>query len=430
MALRAPADRRELDAPRNGAAEAVPGTQAAAVERMEQVAPPPSLLGRIADYLTLLGVFAAPLYGKGIGGITGIAYADIILGFAAIARGAHLLTVGFRLKTLQRHSFLLGTMGLFAFLGLVSGFVNGTNPLAWGFVRVVIATVGSVILMATHGDQGAGARRQLLTAFGLGTVVLSLTSFTGYQLQGRALGWSVHPNALGHSCMMGTATAVWLWDNTRKPLERWFWVGAVFLNLAAIMNSGSRGALLGVWVGAMIYFALRGNRRLNLAAIFGTFLMIMILAVGIVHLPANNPLTRLLQQGQSSSSGALSDQARSELLKSDMARIDANPWWGDGFDDIVNVHVAYLQGWVAAGFLAGLVTMVLGVVMLFLPLLSKRKDLALACGAAAIATAWVFTNIFTARDQWLYLAIVFSTAQSITVLGPRRRERLEALDTY
>jgi hypothetical protein len=40
----------------------------------------------------------------------------------------------------------------------------------------------------------------------------------------------------------------------------------------------------------------------------------------------------------------------------------------------------------------------------------------------------VFTNIFTARDQWLYLAIVFSTAQSIRVLGPHRREALAQLD--
>ena len=55
--------------------------------------------------------------------------------------------------------------------------------------------------------------------------------------------------------MMGCATAVWLWDNARKPLHRWFWAGAVFLNLAAIMNSGSRGGLLGIWVAAMFFFA-------------------------------------------------------------------------------------------------------------------------------------------------------------------------------
>jgi hypothetical protein len=319
-------------------------------------------------------------------------------------------------------------MGLFAFLGVISAFVNGTNPLAWGFVRTVIATLGSVILIATFGDQGARARKELLTAFGLGTIVLALSSFTGLQLQGRNLGWSVHPNALGHSCMMGTATAAWLWDNTRKPMHRMFWAGAVLLNLVGIMNSGSRGALLGVWVGAMMYFALRGNRRLNLAALGGTFLMIMILAAGIVHLPESNPLNRLLNAGSATSTASYSDQARSQLLKEDMARIDAKPFFGDGFDDIVNVHVAYLQGWVAAGALAGLVTMLVGLAMFILPLLSRRRDLALACGATAVSVAWIFTNIFTARDQWLYLAIVFSTAQSITVLGPRRREVLAELD--
>ena len=228
--------------PADSAAE--PGDPAAALERLESVPPPPSLIGRIADYLTLIGMFMAPLYGKRIGGtITGLAYADAVLGLALLARGVHLLTVGLRLRTLQRHSFLLGTMGLFSVLALISAFVNRTNPLELGYVRVVIATLGSIVLVATYGDQGAGGRRQLLYAFGFGCLVLALSSFTGPKLQGRAFGWSVHPNALGHSCMMGCATAVWLWDNARKPLHRWFWAGAVFLNLAAIMNSGSRGAL-------------------------------------------------------------------------------------------------------------------------------------------------------------------------------------------
>lgn len=406
----------------DGALEpAVDGTERLAPER-----PPRSLAGRAADYLTLLGMFAAPLYGKGIGGITGIAYADIILGFAALARGVDLISAGIRIQTIRRHSFLLGTMGLFAVFGLISGFANHTNPIAWGFIRVVIATLGGVILIATYGDQGKQARRELLLAFAFGCIVLSLSSFTGLKLAGRSLGWSVHPNALGHSEMMGLAASVWLWDNTKRPLFRWFWVGAVGLDLLAIMNSGSRGGLLGIMVAVALYLALRGNRRLTLLAIFGTFMMALILAVGIVRLPPTNPLARLLQQGSSASQTATaSDQQRQELLKEDVARIDASPYWGDGFDDIVNVHVAYLQGWVAAGAVAGLITMIVGLAMFLLPFITPRKDLALACGAAAVATAWVFTNIFTARDQWLYLAITFASAGPISVLGHRREALAE-----
>ena len=148
----------------------------------------------------------------------------------------------------------------------------------------------------------------------------------------------------------------------------------------------------------MFYFSLRGNRRLNLFAIGATFLAVMVLLVGIVHLPENNPLARLLTQGQQNSTATYSDQARSQLFQDDLARIDAHPFFGDGFSDIVNVHVAYLQGWVAAGALAGLVTMIVGLAMLILPLVTKRRDLALSCGAAAIAVAWLFTNIFTARE--------------------------------
>jgi hypothetical protein len=400
---------------------------AAAIERLEPEALPRTLPGRVADYIMLAAVVAAPLYGKGIGGnLTGLKYADMVLGLAGLARGVHLATAP--VKSVRRYSFLLGMMGLFAGLGVISGFANGTNPLAWAFIRVLIGSLGSVFLVATYGDQGPRARRELVTAFAWGCIILSLTSFTGLKLQGRALGWSVHPNALGHSVMMGLFAAVWLWDNANRPLHRWFWAGAIFLDSIAIMRSGSRGALLGIWVGAMFYFALRGNRRLNLAAIITTWFIIIVLAAGIVHLPATNPLSRLLSQGQSNSTGALSNQARSDLLKSDMARIDASPFFGDGWSDIVNVHVAYLQGWVAAGAAASLVTMIIGLAMLILPLLTRRRDLALACGASAIAVAWVFTNIFTARDQWLFIAIAFGSAQSVTVLGPRRRETLASLD--
>ena len=56
---------------------------------------PRSLLGRSADYLTVLGMFMAPLYGKRVGNsITAPAYADLVLGLALMARGVHLLTVG------------------------------------------------------------------------------------------------------------------------------------------------------------------------------------------------------------------------------------------------------------------------------------------------------------------------------------------------
>jgi hypothetical protein len=402
---------------------------AAILERLEPEPEPRSLTGRAADYTMLVAVFAAPMYGKGIGGLTGIAYSDILLGLAGLARGLHLVTSRVRLHSLRRHSFLLGMLGLFAALGLLSGFMNGTNPLAWGFVRLVIGSLGSVFLVATYGDMGTTrARRELLTAFGFGCIVLSLTSFTGLQLQGRALGWSVHPNALGHSLMMGTATCAWQWDNSRKLLHRLFWAGGVLLCLAGIMNSGSRGALLGIFVGGFAYLALRGNRRLTLFAILAALFLSLSVAGGVVHLPANNPLTRLLEQNQKGSTGAYSDQQRSALFKSDVARIDAHPWFGDGFGDIVNVHVAYLQGWVAAGAMAGLDTMVIGFAALWLPLVTRRRDLALACVAAAIATAWTFTNIYTARDQWLFMALAFSSAQSISVLGPRRRELLAAAD--
>ena len=53
-----------------------------------------SFLRRTGDFLTLAGAVVAPSYGKGIGGINGLPYADIILGLAALTRAAQALTEG------------------------------------------------------------------------------------------------------------------------------------------------------------------------------------------------------------------------------------------------------------------------------------------------------------------------------------------------
>jgi hypothetical protein len=403
--------------------EPVEALAAPGVERLELQEIPRSLVGQIADWLTLFGLFLAPLYGKGIGGLTGIAYADIVFALAAPIRVADLMITGIRRVSLRRHSFLLGMMGILALDGVVTALIAGRNPIEWEFVRILVATVTIVLLVATYATQDRASRRNLLVAFTAGTVVLALSSFGGPRLAGRPLGWSIHPNGLGHSCMMGVFAATWLWDNTKNGWRRWMWAGAAGLNFIAIMNSGSRGAFLGVAAAGLIYLVRCGDRRLTLVAIVGFMLAVGVLFSGAVHLSDNNPISRLTNQSQQGSSGSYSDQARQEQLDEDIARITAHPLVGNGFKDIILVHVAYLQPWVGAGAVAGLVAMAIGLAMLLLPFVTRRSDLALACGATAVAIAWAMTNIFTLRDQWAFVAIAFASAESISVLGRDRRDR-------
>ena len=65
----------------------------------------------------------------------------------------------------------------------------------------------------------------------------------------------------------------------------------------------------------------------------------------------------------------------------------------------------------------------LGLTMLFMPLWQRPRDLALACGAAGIAAAWCFTNVLTARDQWIYIALTFAMSRSFMVAWPAARRR-------
>jgi hypothetical protein len=58
--------------------------------------------------------------------------------------------------------------------------------------------------------------------------------------------------------------------------------------------------------------------------------------------------------------------------------------------------------------------MLVGGIMLVLPLGLRRRDLALGCGAVAIATAWGFTNLLTVRDQWMFIAALFATVPPLS----------------
>ncbi|HEY4376857.1 MAG TPA: O-antigen ligase family protein, partial [Acidimicrobiales bacterium] len=365
----------------------------------------PSLIRRTGDILTLLGTLLAPSYGKGIGGINGFPYADIVLGFAALARVAQALTEGLPRRGLRRQSVLLGLLGAFLVAGLVCGVVNN-DPLPWAYLRVVIATIGTVLLVSVYGD--GKDLRPVVTAFALGTAILALSSFGGLKLQGRAIGWSSHPNQLGHSCMMGIAAAAWLFEAATVRSRRWLWLGVIALDLVAVNRSGSRGALLGLALGGLAYLWLRGDRRLRIAAVAAVWAGTLLLVTGLVVLPPSNPLSRLLTSNGTDTSASLSDSARTDLLKSNWAEISAHPAFGDGFHGVDQIHMVYLQGWIGAGAVGGFFLMLVGGAMLVLPFAVRPRDLALACGGVAITIAWGFTNLLTLRDQWIYIAVLFA----------------------
>jgi hypothetical protein len=373
-----------------------------------------SAIGPIADWLTLLGLVLAPNGGLGFGGRLGIAYADIVFGLAAAARGLHLLLSGVPVAKLRRVSFLLGMLAVFCGAGLISGLVNGT-PLSGLFIFTAMSFVGAVLLVATFGgDDHDDNVRRLVTAFAIGCAILGASSFYGPTAQDRSIGYAVHPNALGHSCIMGVGAAVWLFDRSKTLLAKGAWAFAAALAIGGIFQSGSRGGVLAIATMFTLYLALRGSLRAVLVGAFAAWLFAMVLATGAVHLAAGNPIARLIE-GNPTTYG--SDDARRELISGNLRDIGEDPLFGKGFGVITDIHVVYFQGWVGGGAIDAFVLMLLGLTMLLMPFWQRPKDLGLACAAAGIAVAWLFTNILTARDQWFYIGLVFSVSPSPLVLG-------------
>jgi hypothetical protein len=390
----------------------------AAVHRAPRLITP---LGKVADALTLVGVALIPNGGLGFGGRLGFAFGDAVLVLAVVARTAHLLIAGLPMAKLRRQSFLLGFIAAFAGAGFISGLVNG-NPISFIYLFVVFAMLECVLLVGTFGgDDHEDNVRRLAIAFAVGTTVLALSSFYSPTALGRAIGYAIHPNALGHSLIMGIAVSLWLWDQARSFRERVVWAGAVVLGFGGMIQSGSRGGVLALGVLLLLYLALRGDLRLTLAAVGVAWVAVISLLMGVVELGAGNPIERLFVGNLTSE---YSDLERNALVSKNLKDIGEDPIFGKDWSEIPDIHVVYFQGWVGGGFIPALLLMLLGVTMLAMPFWQRRRDLALACGLAGLAVAWLFTNIFVHRDQWIFLALAFGVSGSPLVLGtPGRAPR-------
>lgn len=382
---------------------------------------PGSFLRRTGDVLTLTGAALAPLYGKGFGGATGhFKYADVVMGLAVLVRIGQGITEGLPRYGMRRQSVVLGLLVAFAVSGLVSGFVND-QPLAWDYIRTVIATLGTVFLVSVYGD--GKNLIPVLKALAFGTAVLALsTFFSGARLEGRAIGWSSHPNQLGNSCMVGMFAAGWLFDNAKTSKQRWFWAAVVALDAVAVDRSGSRGALLGVFGAVLVYLWLRRSNVYRLAAVFAVWAAVLVLVSGLVTLPPSNPLSRYLTQSGHNTASSISDQARVAALKDDWHQASSSPVWGVGFKDNTNINGVWLQAWLGAGAVGAFIFVMLNVLLLIGAFGHRPRDQAVVCGGIALAIAWAFTNLLTIRDMWIYMTVMFAIAPPLSgVRGVRER---------
>lgn len=376
------------------------------VDRADADERPPFFIGQVADGLTLAAVALSPLIKLSFAGGT---ISDLLLALVILARMVQFCGPGLDFGEIRRHAFMLTLLGLYAVAGFISSIGLGDPP-SPEHVVVVFATLGSVLVVATYIRDQASITR-LVKAYALGTVVLAISSMVMRQRAdlGRAIGLSTHPNFLGHACMVGSAASLYMLERAETRRTRVLWILAAGMQVLGLLRSGSRGSFLGVVVAGFLYLCLSRDRRYVFSAIAVCYLAVMLLALGAVRLPAGNPITRLMSHDAQTQG---SNREREAALDKALTDIRESPVFGKGSKLLIAIHVVYLQAWVGAGALGAFSIMFLGAAMFLWPLVQPRSGLALACGACAVAVAWLFTNLLGLRDQWLFLAIAMRASSS------------------
>lgn len=339
-----------------------------------------------------------------------LSFGDMFLVVALMLRGVQLITTGLNLEELRNHDLLLVVFTAICFGGVVSGVVNG-QPLEILLIRMFLATFGTLFAVAFYGTTRERLKT-LVRAFAVGCTFLALSGWWRPKSDGRAFGYSIHPNLFAHSLVMGlmACVACFFWTTDRWARIAWA-TGAAFC-LYGIWDSGSRGALLGLWVAAVLYVGLSGRRWLAFAALAITWGIAMVFVAGVVQVDDSSALGRLLN-GEEDTNVQGSNTERSESFEHDIEIITDKPIFGEGFAGSVFVHVVYLQAWTSAGILGFAAVMLLGLSMVALPFGRPRAVLALPCGVAGVAAMWFFTNIFGTRDQWFFIVLAYRMARTL-----------------
>jgi O-antigen ligase len=238
-----------------------------------------------------------------------------------------------------------------------------------------------------------------------------------------------HPNSLGYLsamalllCLATVATNPW----RRAPAPLF----GMLVCAAALLVSGSRGALLGVVAGSMviILFANAGERR-RVVLVIATCLATLIVASKAANWgPQMNPLNRLMESVQPRRSFE-ADWQRAHDLQLSQRLLSHDPLTGYGMENIDAIepptkgafhlpHFILLQSWVAGGFLALLGAMWLYAATLWLGWKAAREKRPMAIGLLAACAAFILMDMVAPgmdqRFKWFPAALLFAT-----VLEPR-----------
>jgi len=250
--------------------------------------------------------------------------------------------------------------------------------------------------------------RQICWVLVLGASTNAVLSLFLERFGDRAMGLSGHPNHLALACSLAIGVTLGLTFSSPSLGRQTFLAVCLAALGVAVIESGSRAALVGSVVTIAAFLVV--TRRWTLIAMGAAAAGFASIAIYLNWFAIGelNAVNRM----QGDLSAAASDRIRGEMAQEAVDIILLNPVVGSGFQSAKAAHSIYLQLWASAGFL-GLVFAV-GLVVITVRMLltaGQRSDL-LAIGLASsyvgYLTAGAVSNILWDRYVWLHLAVLLT----------------------
>ncbi len=369
--------------------------------------------GPVVTVAMMAVAFTAPMNGLRF---FRVAATDVVLAVAILGLAVEVLVTKRRWRPLPP-GFTFGTV-LVVGGGLI-GTLYAARPGASlaSLLPFTLAATVPVIVLRMWAPSVASLRRYawcwVCGAAVSGTIGLLSTG----GITGRPEGLTPHPNHLAMTCALagGIALALWL---SEVGWRRHVMLGMFGLLILTVVRAGSRAALVGLLVGAVIVvFTTRRLRpapeRIGRGALALLALGVVtggLLITGAVEVGEQNAVQRLLGDRSARASNA----ERLTLLEKNVDRIGDRPLTGNGFEEARQAHNIYVQVWAAAGVpgLLGFVMLIVAVVREGVRTLAEPgvRSMYLASAFLAGYVGYLFAglaqNVLWDRYVWLHVAVI------------------------
>lgn len=350
--------------------------------------------------LMILGMALAPLNAlRVVGNVT---FSDIafVIGFGLLI--PRMLVKRPKLPPL----YVIGVSILFAG-GMISSLV-APLPVAslGGFLRLVAAAILLPFLMNLLQPSGRLVDT-LAWSYVLGQIISTAYSVAkggAGMAQGRAIGLSTHPNFYALAGQLAYALLIYLFYRVDRK-HRWIVVLAAVAVGFSVLNSGSRASLLCCAVITIMWPIVERSAVAWYVVLSGAVVAVIAAETVLRALGQETTLDRL----SGNTSAQFSDQARELALESGLAQFWNRPIQGNGWNDILEIHNAYLEVAVGGGVIS-LLGFILIVAALIRPLFRQGVPNRLAYAGLSYATFALIGPTLYDRVLWTVLALILVTS--------------------